>query len=147
MKITLLFASLLLAISSCQPSAQKINYGKQSCDFCRMSIVDDRYAAQLVNSKSRAYSFDAIECLLHFKKENADQQWALELVTNYAEPGQLTDANHCQYIRSKKLPSPMGMYLTAVQTPNQAEVLTSEFGGALFNYSTVLIQWEQWAEL
>ncbi|MDH5605047.1 MAG: hypothetical protein OEY51_13950, partial [Cyclobacteriaceae bacterium] len=50
---------------SCTPKPEEIKYGEDLCHFCSMAIVDDKFSAQYVTKKGRAYKFDAIECMIH----------------------------------------------------------------------------------
>ena len=134
--LVLLLSIASLSIIGCKPEAKPIEYGKQACDYCRMSIVDEQYAAQLVNSKGKAYSFDAIECMINYKHEH-QQEWAHELVTDYNTPRKLINASECWIVRSKKLPSPMGMFLTALPTQAEAKALQDQHGGQIYPYIEV----------
>lgn len=127
----------VLAMAGCEPKAKPIEYGHQACDYCRMSIVDERYAAQLVSEKGKTFSFDAIECMIHYKNENADPHWHMELVTDYSTPRKLIPAGEAVIVRSKALPSPMGMYLTAVGSQEEANELVKENGGEIYPYHQV----------
>ena len=55
----ILLATVLLA--ACQPSPKPIEYGSDMCDYCKMTIVDQQHAAELVTTKGKAFKFDAIE--------------------------------------------------------------------------------------
>jgi len=134
---SLIISAILLLAVACQPEPKPIDYGHESCEYCRMSIVEKRYAAQLVSSKNKAYSFDAIECMVNYHNENPEQQWALKLVTDYTEPEKLIPAPEAVLIRSKELPSPMGMYLTAVGSRQQAEQLQEKHGGKIYQFKEV----------
>ena len=138
-KIKTVLASIAILISAfgCKPKVKPIEYGQQACDFCRMSIVDERYAAQLVTNTSKAYSFDAIECMINYKHENSDNDWQMELVTDYNNPRKLIPAEGTIIVRSKQLPSPMGMYLTAVANKTEAEKLLQNNEGELYPYPEV----------
>lgn len=115
MKVLPLFGILFaLLITSCTPSSKPINYGTDACDYCRMTIVDERYGDQLVSTTGKVFNFDAIECQVNFRKENTETQWALELVTDYTNPKILVPTDQLVIIHSKQMPSPMGMYLTAM---------------------------------
>ncbi len=124
----------LLMVAGCEPKATPIEYGQQACDYCRMSIVDERYAAQLVSGKGKTFSFDAMECMINYKNENKDAHWHMELVTDYNQPRQLIPASEAIIVRSKNLPSPMGMYLTATGTEEEAKALVEENGGEIYSY-------------
>lgn len=136
MKALVLSLLVMLAIS-CQPEPKAIQYGQEACQYCRMTIVDERYASQLVSQKNKAYSFDAIECMIHFKEEHQDQQWALELVSDYNNPGQLIPAGKATVLRSKELPSPMGAYLTAVGNKDEAQELQKQHEGTVYSYEEI----------
>ncbi len=138
-KVKTVIASVVILIAAfgCKPKVKPIEYGKQACDYCRMSIVDERYAAQLVTSTGKAYSFDAIECMINYKYENSDGEWQMELVTDYNNPRKLIPAEGATIVRSKQLPSPMGMYLTAVANKIEADKLLQNNIGEQYPYPDV----------
>ena len=110
---SLIFIALtLLFFNSCSIESREINYGHDGCAYCQMIIVDNRYGAQIVTDKGKIYTFDSIECMFDFSKEN-NTQTAIQLATSYNEPGILVQADSCIFVHSKQLPSPMGAYLTA----------------------------------
>ncbi len=141
------FTVALFTLIGCKPKVKPIEYGHQACDYCRMSIVDERYAAQLQTSKGKTYSFDALECLINYKHENEETAYQQELVTDYNTPKKLIPAEGAYIVRSKKLPSPMGAYLTAVPTKSEAEKLVEINGGQIFTYPQVAEGLENLPEL
>tara|TARA_R110002072_G_scaffold31040_11_gene96271 strand:- start:5529 stop:5972 length:444 start_codon:yes stop_codon:yes gene_type:complete len=134
--LVLLITVVSFGLFGCNRQAKPIEYGKQACDYCRMSIVDERYAAQLVSSKGKTYSFDAIECMINYKHEHTEE-WQQVLVTDYNHPKKLIPAEVCWIVRSKNLPSPMGMYLTAVPNRVAADELVKGNEGAVYPYAEV----------
>jgi copper chaperone NosL len=137
-KVLNAIASVMLIMAfGCKPEIRPIEYGQQACDYCRMSIVDERYAAQLVTNTGKAYSFDAIECMINYKHENSDNEWHMELVTDYNNPRKLIPAGDAVIVRSKQLPSPMGMYLTAVANKIEADKLLQNNSGEQYPYPQV----------
>lgn len=61
----------LLAFSSCSRDPQAIRLGKDNCHFCKMTISDPRFGAELVTAKGKAYKFDDTHCLLSFLGEGS----------------------------------------------------------------------------
>ena len=61
---------ILFILASCSIEKSEIRYGEEVCDHCHMVIIDSRYGSELLTDKGKAYKFDAIECLIRFKKEN-----------------------------------------------------------------------------
>ncbi len=137
MKFTIFSISLVIlavGFSACSNGPQPISYSQDACDFCRMTIVDKQHAAQIVTIKGRNYKYDAIECMVNDLKEwdrpAADQLF----VTDYANPGKLTNAKNAQYLISKNIPSPMGAFLSAFESPNECDKAQEQSGGETFNW-------------
>ena len=44
-------AALLFFLISCNIKPQKIAYGEDICHYCKMNIVDDRHASEIITKK------------------------------------------------------------------------------------------------
>ncbi|MDN5210620.1 nitrous oxide reductase accessory protein NosL [Fulvivirgaceae bacterium BMA12] len=100
--------------AACSQKPEPINYGHDGCHYCKMTIMDNRYGAEIVTEKFKVLKFDAVECMLNYQKAaEANHDNSLLLVTDFQNPGKLIDATAAYYLRSASLPSPMGMYLTS----------------------------------
>lgn len=132
----LLISSLLIA---CSTSPQPIEYGHVGCEFCKMTVVDQRYAAQLVTTKGKSFVFDAAECMINYTRaeENKRHKYNQILVTNYLSPTHLIDAKTAYYLRSEQLPSPMGEYITALENTEAAESLQKKYGGMIYDWAVL----------
>ena len=130
-----LFLLLFLAIS-CSVKERPVSYGSDGCAYCKMTIMDHRYGAELVTQKGKVYTFDAAECLIEYllRYEGSAQDFKYLLVTSYTKPDQLIDANIATFLVSKEMPSPMGAYLTAFSSQNVAEEYQNENAGELFTW-------------
>ncbi len=121
-------------IVSCSTRPQPISYGEDLCSYCRMSIVDARYGAELVTDKGKVYKFDALECLINHQQDNPEEVYAHVLVTDVTEPGQLTDARACTYLISPNIPSPMGANLSSFGSRATAESWLAQHEGILLDF-------------
>lgn len=137
MKNLLLLITSVLALSSCTPTPEPIDYGSDVCHFCKMTIVDQQHAAELVTQKGKIFKFDAIECLLNFQKENTETKFAFRLVNVFESPKELNKAEESFFLISKAIPSPMGAYLTAFKNEATAQEALTSKGGKLFNWQTL----------
>jgi len=135
MRKLVLFLILFLA-ASCSVKERPIAYGMDDCDYCKMTIMDHRYGAELVSKKGKVYTFDAAECLVEylFHNETVSQEALFLLVTSYTEPDHLTDAKRAIYLVSKEMPSPMGAYLTAFSDREIAANYHQDNGGKLYSW-------------
>jgi copper chaperone NosL len=105
----------LLLLVACSTQPQPMYYGIDACVFCKMTIVDRQHAAQLVTVKGKAYKYDAIECMMNDLKRWDLPDIAHYLVTDYSNPGVLTNAITADFLISEEIPSPMGEFLTAFE--------------------------------
>jgi copper chaperone NosL len=134
MKIAIYIFSILL-LTSCNVEPKKVNYGKDHCHFCNMTVVDQTHASEYVTKKGKAYVFDAIECmvneLIDLKNE---ENTAFVLVTNYEIPGKMIDANTASFLISKEIKSPMGANLSAFATTEKATAMLNKYGGKIYTW-------------
>jgi copper chaperone NosL len=129
-----LFFSLFFTACTVEPQA--INYGQDACDFCKMNIVDQQHAAEIVTKKGKAFKYDAIECMMNYLNRNdlSSDEMAFLLITNYNQPGELIDAKKAIYIHSEAIPSPMGAFLSGVDNADSAKQIVEVKGGSYFQW-------------
>ena len=118
-----------LAWTSCSVKPEPIQYGKEQCNFCRMTIVDQQHAAQYVTSKGKQYKFDAIECMLNDMASNSALKTAYIQVAQFDQPGVCIPAQEAHYLISESIPSPMGANLTAFGNKSELERYLNQSGG------------------
>ena len=119
MKNFYIFLLITVLISACTVAPSKIEYGKDACSFCDMTIVDKTHAAEYVTKKGRAYKFDAIECLINDLEDKNEEEMAYILVTDFLNPTVLINATETTYLVSEEIKSPMGANLSAFKTKEE----------------------------
>ncbi|MCB0496134.1 MAG: nitrous oxide reductase accessory protein NosL [Cyclobacteriaceae bacterium] len=129
---------LLFFTSSCQVKLEQINYGKDGCHFCKMTIVDNQHAAELVTNKGKVYKYDAIECMVNDLEQKNKGSIALLYVNDYSNPGEFVKAEEATYLISQKIPSPMGAFLSAFSLSENAEKTQAEMTGDLLTWEELL---------
>lgn len=131
------FSISLLFFTSCSVEPEKINYGSDACNFCKMTIVDKQHSAQYVTAKGKQFKFDAIECLLNEMSEKNIEDIAIYLVADYGNPENMTDAENATYLISEEIKSPMGGFLSAFSDKEVAEKVLQENGGKIYTWSSI----------
>ena len=129
--LIILFLSVLLGACTVEP--REVLYGQDACHHCKMIVVNQQYAAELVTDKGKVFIFDSIECLISYQNQNPDVNFAYTMVTPISEPGKLRKATDCLFIRSEALPSPMGAYLSAI-LPENAKQLKEKYNAELYTW-------------
>jgi copper chaperone NosL len=102
----------IVGLSACQRSPEPIVFGTDQCAFCRMTISDPKYGAELVTEKGRVYKYDAMECMVKYLDDN-EVHTGLLLGIAYDEPKKLFPVDSLTFEISKKYRSPMGANLAA----------------------------------
>lgn len=134
---SLLTIVLALFFSSCSVAPVPIDYGKEACHFCKMNIVDNQHATEIVTKKGKAFKYDALECLINDLKTQNPNEIALILTTTIDSPGELLDAHQATYLISENMPSPMGANLNAFKDKKVAEKANEQKEGILLSWKEV----------
>lgn len=132
-----LILGFLIFMSSCSIESEKINYGKESCHFCKMTIVDNQHAAEAVTLKGKVFKYDAIECMINDIKQKNNVELGLLFVNDYSSPGALIDAKNATFLISKEIKSPMGAFLSAFEKQIEAQKVLDEHKGNLYNWEEI----------
>lgn len=130
--IVALLAIGLMPLQSCTARPEPIRYGQASCHHCKMTIMDQRFAAQIVTQKGKASHFDDLACLVrHLKAEGIDETGLAHIVVNdFARPGELIDARTAVFLQSKSLKSPMMGQIAAFSNAGEAQKIREQFPDA-----------------
>jgi copper chaperone NosL len=129
-------ASVLL-FTGCEVAPDNIDYGKDHCAYCQMTIVGKQHGAEVVTAKGKAYKFDAVECMVHYLGENSETPYAFILSNTFDAPGVLSPAESSTFLISEALPSPMGENLTAFGDPDVANEIMQEKGGIIYDWNAL----------
>ena len=123
---------VLVALSACARGPKAIDYGRESCEYCRMVITDPRYGAELVTTTGKVRQFDSIECLAsYFVQARASGTVRSAWVSDFAHPGTLIPAATAVYVRAPGPSSPMGKGLTAFAPGTDSLVIQRIAAGGL----------------
>lgn len=123
--------SVCIFIVSCSTEPQPINFGKDLCAHCSMTIMDKKFGAEMVNSKGKAIKFDSGECMVGYINSENKFEAAQFLIVNYTSEGELINAADAFYLHGGSVVSPMGGNLAAFKTKADAEKLNETFGAEL----------------
>jgi copper chaperone NosL len=141
---TVLFFLLIVIISSCTNGIKEINYSKDECDYCKMQISDNRFAAEIITNQGTVYKFDSIECMIGFAlTKNILNDKSVEFyVCDFLNPGHFIEAKNSYFARNENLPSPMGLDFQAFFSQGDRDMLVDEN-----NISGEKLNWEDVVEL
>lgn len=125
---------VLLFVVACSREPKPIEYGTDSCHFCRMAIVDKVHGAEIVTDKGKVFKFDAAECLFNYKKELENTENFIFLTNYFESPGEFVEMQKANFLVSENMPSPMGANLTAFKNQEEVNKVKSEKGGEVYTF-------------
>ena len=137
MKKLLIFGWLLGFMLACDIKPVQIDFGKDGCHFCSMTIVDNQHAAEIINDKGKAFKYDAIECMLNDLKTRPANEIGMILINDYNDPGTLINAQEATYLISDAIPSPMGAFLSAGLDQTAIKDLQRTSGGEIYSWTSI----------
>jgi len=128
-----------ILVMACSSGPEPIRFGHDSCDHCKMVIMDPKFGAELVTKKGKVYKLDDVNCLLSFQEENiiADRDVAHFLVVDFGQPESLIDVKNAFFIYSGEIRSPMASGLAAFSDEALMERYYTDWGGEKLSWSGV----------
>jgi copper chaperone NosL len=105
-----------------------------------MTIIDQKFGAEIFTKKGKTFKFDSAECMLAYLQNNnvEPENVAQFLVVDAAKPSNIINAKNATYLITDKLPSPMGGNLSAYANKTDAQAQSVKYDGDLYDWNSVL---------
>ena len=131
--------SFLIFLTSCKQGFEPIDYGKEACKHCQMTIVDRRYAAEIVDVKGKVYKFDDAGCMKKFINEhNMPIGDKLLFVADYKNAGgSFLDAKTALYLHNDFFKTPMNGNCGAFASAAEAKQLQDSLKTAITSWNDI----------
>ena len=114
------FAALIIfALPSCSAGPTAIKYGSDACDFCKMTIMQKKFASEWVTNKGKVYHFDDVHCLQSFRK--TDKSSGTAYINGFTEKKEFVKAGDLYFVLSEEIKAPMGGHVAAFTDKLSAE--------------------------
>ena len=126
LQVALIF--LPLTFNGCASGPQPIIVGKDNCYFCKMTISDPKFGAELETKKGKLYKFDDIHCLLGFRKAGMIEEKEVREIylVDFAGAHSLFKADEGYLLKGGEIHGPMNGDIIAFQIKdslkNQMEI-------------------------
>ena len=125
-------------LGGCAAEPQAIEYGKDLCDECKMTIMDPKFGAEIVTRKGKTFKFDDAHCIARFLKtaKVKEDDIALTLFTNYVNGG-FVASDKALFVVSPQLKSPMNSHAAAFGDKGAAEQVATTIKGRVLDWTTL----------
>ena len=106
---------MTMLLTSCNADPVPLQLGKDNCDFCKMTVSDVRFGAEIITDKGKVYKFDDVHCIISYMKSGIlDAKKIKEIyLTNFTGAHELKKANEMFLLKSDELRSPMSGNIAA----------------------------------
>jgi len=141
---TLAFILLAALLHGCKVEPEPLVYGTDMCYTCKMTLMDDKFGAEIVTKKGKVYKFDDVNCMLGFYHSDFEEQGNIShlLVINFAQPTQLIDATNSWYLMSELIRSPMASGIAAFATEEEYSQYKKEWKAILMSWGETNTQFK-----
>lgn len=102
---------VLLFVGCEETKVEKIFYGKDYCDHCRMQISDKRYGGAFLTKTGKTLKFDSVECMTEMKPTLGEDIKATYVVD--FETSELKNIEQMHLYKNEAVHGPMGTHIQA----------------------------------
>ncbi len=130
---------VIISLVSCNTGPDPIKTGIDNCYFCKMTISDPRFGAEIITKKGKTYKFDDTHCILSFLKTNeltADDIKGIYL-SNYCETHELLNVKGSFLLQTNNLRGPMGGNIAAFSNTDSLKKIQEHFSGVSIQWSEI----------
>ncbi|MBX7241448.1 MAG: nitrous oxide reductase accessory protein NosL [Bacteroidia bacterium] len=127
---------MFIQLSACQNGPIPINVGKDACSFCKMTISDNKFGAELITDKGKIYKFDEYHCLHAFIISGTLTQAQIKevYISDYFPPNQLINVKQAFFIQSEKIHGPMNGNVAVFSTETGLKKGQELYGGSTLTW-------------
>ncbi len=129
--------AFLFTASSCNSEPQAIVIGKDNCSFCKMTISDNRFGAEVITKKGKVFKFDDAHCIHSWLQEN-NAPGIASFFTDFSNQHTLIKAGQAMFLRSDALKSPMGGNTAAFSNINDLNVVLKQYNGTVLHWNELM---------
>ncbi|HEY0656501.1 MAG TPA: nitrous oxide reductase accessory protein NosL [Chryseosolibacter sp.] len=138
----LLLISIMLIACSVEP--EPLQFGKDGCHYCKMTLMDNKFGAEIVTSKGKIYKFDDVNCMLNFHNSGQVQTSDMKnvLIIDFSQPEKLIDARNALYVKSGNIKSPMASGIAAFESNEELLKLNGQWKGIVMSWGELQTQFK-----
>ncbi len=124
----MLALAVSMLFSSCQHVPEAIVTGKDNCYFCKMTIADARYGAELLSKKGKVYKFDDVHCVLAFlKSKKLDKAEVKDIyLVDFAADHSLVKASESFLLQGEDIHGPMNGNVIAFKNNDSMKLISQK---------------------
>ena len=138
------FVAIWMCLVGCSTAPEPLNFGKDICYSCKMTLVDKKFGAELVTKKGKVYKFDDLNCMLGFYHSGFEEtkNFQHHLVIDYSRPGTLVEAKDAFYLKSSALRTPMTSEVASFASKQSLDSVKRQTKGVYLVWGEIITQFK-----
>lgn len=133
----LLFLLSFSLFSCTNYNAVPLKLNSDNCDFCKMSIADGKFGAEVITQKGRVYKFDDIKCMVNYCKSNPETKMKVFYVNDFTKENVLIPAETAFFLSGEMIHSPMRGGIIGFSSEKDLAALQSKFNAKSIPWDVV----------
>lgn len=130
--------AMLIVLACRHRPAEPVSIGANDmCSFCRMSISEKRYAAELIDDDWHAFKFDDIGCMANFIKQKRNNVPIQATFVMDFDRREWLKAENAFYVQSSELKTPMNGGIVAFNDQASADAAIAKYHGTMMRFAEV----------
>lgn len=130
--LTISLSSLfILSITGCEAGPEPIKIGSDNCHYCKMTISDNKFGAEVITKKGKIFKYDELHCLLsEISEDGIDLENLKDIYfTDFSDHHGLIVSKAGFYLKSDGIKGPMGGDVAAFASHDTLQVYMNQLGG------------------
>lgn len=109
----------LISCGSNEPTPIKLN--SDSCDFCKMTISNSKFSAELITNKGRIYKFDDPSCMIKYSKQTTNLVNVKMYINDFLTESKFVQVEKGFYLKGGTISAPMRGNFVCFSTNDEAK--------------------------
>jgi len=112
------FFLLAMVLCACNTGPELIKFGSDDCNFCKMTIIDEKFGAEVITAKGKIHKFDDLNCLVSFLKARTteENESSKIFVIDFLNKNKFIPVSEAVYYTGEEVHSPMNGNTAAFAT-------------------------------
>jgi copper chaperone NosL len=135
---------LCLSLMSCNVEPEPLQFGKDGCHHCKMTLMDNKFGAEIVTLKGKIYKFDDVNCMLSFYNSGQVPTDEMKdvLIVDFSKTEKLIDARNALYVKSESIKSPMASNVAAFESNEDLKQMNADWKGIQLSWGELQTQYK-----
>ena len=133
-----------LSLVACNVEPEPLYFGKDGCHSCKMTLMDNKFGAEISTSKGKIYKFDDANCMLTFYTSGLVPVEEVKeiLIVDFSKPAKLINARNALYVKSESIKSPMASNVAAFESNEDLKKFNAEWNGIPLSWGELQTQFK-----